>query len=252
MGHGGGKKEGLGALRLEDINITFRLIFLLSFSIILAISKGWMTLLLGFLALLLICILYDISMVESLKRIRVAEEFLLLMVLFLPFTYPGTPLLKVGPLSLTYEGVRTSMLVFARSFIILLGGAILLRSADPFTIVYGLYRLRVPKRLIEITLFALRYISVINNEYRRLKKAMRARAFKPGFNLHTYRSYAYLLGMLFLRSYDRADRVYKAMLARGFKGEIPLYRKESFSKVDLYFITSALSYIFLLSIFEWR
>ena len=47
---------------------------------------------------------------------------------------------------------------------------------------------------------------------------MKVRAFHPRTDLHTYRSYAYLVGMLLLRSYERSRRIYQAMLLRGFRG----------------------------------
>jgi cobalt/nickel transport system permease protein len=55
-------------------------------------------------------------------------------------------------------------------------------------------------------------------EYQRIMKAVRVRGFRPGTNLHTYRTYGYILGMLFVRSYDRAERIRAAMLCRGFSG----------------------------------
>lgn len=82
----------------------------------------------------------------------------------------------------------------------------------------GLRTLRVPASLCQLLLFALRYTHLIADEYGRLASAMRIRAFRPRCNLHTYRSYAYLVGMLLVRSWERAERVYNAMLCRGFDG----------------------------------
>ncbi len=62
-----------------------------------------------------------------------------------------------------------------------------------------------------------RYLFVIDQEYQRLIRAVQIRGFRPGTNLHTYRTYAYIVGMLLVRSAVRADQVYKAMLCRGFK-----------------------------------
>ena len=55
--------------------------------------------------------------------------------------------------------------------------------------------------------------------HRRLVRAVRVRGFRPGTNLHTYRTYAYIVGMLLVRSYCRADRVHRAMLCRGFRNK---------------------------------
>jgi cobalt/nickel transport system permease protein len=64
-----------------------------------------------------------------------------------------------------------------------------------------------------------RYIAVIQTEYHRLLRAAKFRGFVPGTNIHSYRTYAYLAGMLFVRASRRASRVYDAMRCRGFNGE---------------------------------
>ena len=81
-----------------------------------------------------------------------------------------------------------------------------------------LSRLRLPDKFVYLLLMSYRYIFVIFQEYQRLHRALRIRGFKPGTNLHTYRTYAYLIGMLFVRASDRAERVYRAMRCRGFSG----------------------------------
>jgi cobalt/nickel transport system permease protein len=48
------------------------------------------------------------------------------------------------------------------------------------------------------------------------------RAFRPKSNMHTYKTYAYLVGMLIVRSYDHSQRIYNAMLCRGFTGKFPI------------------------------
>lgn len=204
------------------MDIRLRLISLFAFALIIALSKGWLIPLVGLLTLLTFSLIYHINIIERFKRVALAEELLLIIVVFLPFTHPGTPLFKFGPIQLSYEGLREALLIFFRSSIIILGSSIFLNLSEPVTIIRGLYGLRFPYKLVEIAFFALRYISVVESEHRKLKKAMKARGFKPSLNLHTYKSYAYLLGMILLRSYDRAERVYKAMLARGFNGKLPV------------------------------
>jgi cobalt/nickel transport system permease protein len=64
---------------------------------------------------------------------------------------------------------------------------------------------------------------------------MRARCFRPGVNLHSYRSYAQLMGMLLVRSLDRAERVGEAMLCRGYAGKLPVFDHFSPQRRDLLF-----------------
>ena len=80
----------------------------------------------------------------------------------------------------------------------------------------GLHRIHVPDKMVFLVLMTYRYISVIEQEYKRLLRAAKFRGFNPGTNLHSYKTFAYLAGMLFVRASLRAQRVHQAMLCRGF------------------------------------
>ena len=66
-----------------------------------------------------------------------------------------------------------------------------------------------------------RYLHVISQEYRRLRRSAAMRCFRPATNLHTYRTYSYLIGMTIVRSHERSQRIYNAMRMRGFTGQLP-------------------------------
>ena len=70
-------------------------------------------------------------------------------------------------------------------------------------------------------MLTVRYLSLIRDEARRLHDAMRARAFAPRSNRHTWQSYGYLIGMLLVRALERARRVEEAMACRGYSGRFP-------------------------------
>ena len=75
----------------------------------------------------------------------------------------------------------------------------------------------------------------MHEEYSRLRNAVIIRCFKAGTNIHTYRTYAYLVGMLIVRSYERSQRIYQAMLCRGFKGRFPVISHFRLRKGDVVF-----------------
>jgi cobalt/nickel transport system permease protein len=111
----------------------------------------------------------------------------------------------------------------------------LLGTSEVFSLAHALVHLRVPMKLVYLFFFFYRYISVMHEEYLRLRRAMTLRSFKPGTNIHTYRSYAYLIGMLLVRSFDRSERIYRAMLARGFQGRFPVMRHFHLHTADVVF-----------------
>jgi cobalt/nickel transport system permease protein len=167
------------------------------------------------------------------RRLLLVNGFFALLWLFLPFTYPGETLFAVGPLSASRAGLRFTLILTLRANAIVLSSIALLGTTTVFNLVHALQHLHLPAKLVHIFFFCYRYIDVIQREYLRLRQAMRIRGFRPRTNLHTYRAYAYLVGMLLVRSYERSGRIYQAMLCRGFKGDFPVYRHFSLGRSDL-------------------
>ncbi len=160
------------------------------------------------------------------RRLGFIVPAFLLLVAFLPFLRPGTPLFSVGlgPFRLVYsrEGLLASG-IFALRLTCAALTVILLTFTTPFHVLLrSLEELRLPRIFTQLTQFTVRYSFVLYNEVLRMQRALRARNFTPGRHLwhrHTLRTLGGLLGALFIRSYERGERVYYAMLARGFKGE---------------------------------
>jgi len=82
---------------------------------------------------------------------------------------------------------------------------------------------RVPVPIVKTFAFAYRYIFLLQDELMRMSRAARARNFAPKHLLQVHR-FGWIIGSFFIRSYERAERVYLAMLARGFSGEFAISR----------------------------
>lgn len=100
-----------------------------------------------------------------------------------------------------------------------MAGIALLSTSSIFNLIHALHHLNFPEKLIQLFFFTYRHIYTIHSEYIKLNNAIKIRGFKPKTNLNTYKTYAYLVGMMLVRSYVRSKRVYDAMLCRGFKGK---------------------------------
>jgi cobalt/nickel transport system permease protein len=85
----------------------------------------------------------------------------------------------------------------------------------------GLDRLKMPRLITAIASFMVRYLEVVGGEFRRTRIAMTARGFDPRWLAQT-KPMAVSAGALFIRSYERGERVYQAMTARGFQGIMPV------------------------------
>jgi cobalt/nickel transport system permease protein len=188
-----------------------------------------------------------LSVTRLFLRLGVVNGFIAFLWLFLPFTVPGEKLFAVGPLSAQREGVNMALLITLKSNSIILMVIALLGTSQVFTLVHALSHMGAPDKLVHLFFFCFRYVHLIHDEYHRLLNAMKIRGFKPGTNMHTYRSYAYLVGMLLVKSFDRSTRILNAMKCRGFKGKFYILHHYEMKHYDYAFAGSAI----LLSVLLW-
>lgn len=183
-------------------------------------------------------IMTRVDMKKLFNRLAAVNIFILLLWFFLPFSYPGHEIFRVGPLTATRDGFLYSFAITLKANAIVLATIAILGTSEVFSLAHALVHLKVPNKLVYLFFFFYRYISVLHDEYTKLKRAIHVRAFKPGTNVHTYKTYAYLVGMLIVRSYDHSQRIYQAMLCRGFTGRFPIIAHFHMHTSDYLFIVS--------------
>ena len=154
----------------------------------------------------------------ALRRLWVVNAFVAFLWLFLPFSTPGEPALNLGPLTATRQGLALALLVTLKANAIMLAFMALASAMGVPALSRALSGLGLPRSLTQLIAFSYRYLFVLGEEYGGLRRAGAVRGFRPRTDLHTYRTYAHLLGMVLVRSLDRSERVYQAMLCRGFDG----------------------------------
>jgi cobalt/nickel transport system permease protein len=140
-------------------------------------------------------------------------------VLVLPFAAEG-PRLDVLGVGLAEAGLWTAWGIAAKATLAVLATGVLAATTPAPEIVAGLERLRVPRQLTAIAGFAIRYLQVVLDEFRRLQAARVARGDDPRW-LWQARAAARSAGALAVRCFERGERVHRAMLARGFDGRTP-------------------------------
>ncbi len=189
---------------------------------------------------------------KVLGRLLLANIFIVFLWAFLPWSVPGTPLWRLGPMVVTLEGIRISALITLKCNAILAATVALLGTSPTHELAAALSRLRAPRKLLVLFYLCLRYLQLIHAESARLRQAAAVRGFIPRTNLTTYRNYAGLLGALLVRSHERAVRVYDAMLCRGFAGRFPLLDARKPRARDLLGGAVLVSSAALLGILEWQ
>lgn len=207
-----------GTSPIHRIDPRHRIAFAAVFSLQTAVCHRLPTLVLALAAAACLVAAARLDVRQVLRRWVPVLVFLALLWLVLPWTVPGRPLLEAGPLSASREGLRLSLEISLKSTAILLALMALAATMTAATLGHALHRLGVPEKIVSLLTITYRYVFVIEAEFTRLRRAAKVRGFRPGTNLHTYRTTAYLVGMLFVRAADRAERVYAAMRCRGFQG----------------------------------
>jgi cobalt/nickel transport system permease protein len=185
------------------------------------------------------------------KRLVLVNGLILLVWLVVPLTFGGQSLFQVGPLSISRAGVILAARITLKSNAILLTFIALIATMAFSTLGYALKQLHVPEKIIQLLLMNYRYVFVIEQEYQRLIRAAKIRGFQPKTNLHTYRTYAYVIGMLLVKATSRAQRVYQAMLCRGFKGTFYSLQEFKAGAESLIFSVLMTGIIIVLVFMEW-
>jgi cobalt/nickel transport system permease protein len=236
---------------VHGLDPRIRITVAILFSVVVAVSSRFSALLPALALSLFLLVLTRLSARKVFYRLLLVNGLILFLWLLLPFTFRGEPLFHIGPLAGTKEGVLYASQITLKCNAILLAMITLVATIPIFTLGHAMRRLRFPDKIIHLFLFTYRYIHVIFQEYSRLVNAMKIRGFIPGTNLHTYRSYAYLVGMLLIKSYDRAERVYRAMLCRGFSGRYYTLSQFSVKRGDIVYLSLMLAAILGLVLLQW-
>jgi len=231
---------------VHDLDPRVKIIVTMIFSIVVALNNSIQVAAVSLILPVALAICARLNFRKLMARLGIVNGFILFLWLFLPFTTPGETVYSLGPLSIQWEGLYQALLITLKSNSIILMAVALLGTSQIFTLVHALSHLWVPDKLVHLFFFCFRYIHVIHEEYHRLINAMKIRGFKPKTNLHTYRAYSYLVGMLLVRSFDRSKRIMKAMKCRGFKGKFFILHHYEMKRCDYAMACSSLAFsIFL-------
>jgi cobalt/nickel transport system permease protein len=150
-----------------------------------------------------------------LRRMAIETPYVVFAVL-LPFVATG-PQVSVAGMSLSSSGLLGAWNLLAKGTLGVVAAILLSATTSPRALLVGLERLRLPSALIAILSFMVRYVSVVSDDLRRMRIARLSRGARGGH----LKAVAAGAGSLFVRSYERGERVHLAMLARGYNGSMP-------------------------------
>ena len=165
-------------------------------------------------------IIYNISSLPVsflLKRLRYPSFFLLVVVLILPFLSGQTVIMSIGPLDVRQEGLITVLLIAIRFLSILTIGLILFGTTPFLTTIKAMRALGLPPIMADMTLLTFRYLHEIGSDLQKMQTSMSLRGFqRHHFSIRGLLIPVWLSGSILVRSYERSEWVYKAMILRGY------------------------------------
>jgi cobalt/nickel transport system permease protein len=173
----------------------------------------------GYLALIAIVIGVSRVPITYLTKRLVIEVPFVVFALLLPLVATG-PQIEVFGLGLSEAGLLAAWGMLAKGTLGVLASLTLAATTESDQILRGLRRLRFPGLLVQIMGFMIRYLDVVTRELAQMLTAIRSRGCDPRSPRH-WPTLARSLGALFIRSYERGERVHLAMLSRGYTGTLP-------------------------------
>ncbi|MGI2336047.1 MAG: cobalt ECF transporter T component CbiQ [Dehalogenimonas sp.] len=220
----------------RDPRLKFLLSLLFIIVVVLTPPGSWLTFAAYFGIVAAVFMLSRLPLVYVLKRSLVIIPFVLLLGIINVFTHPGLELVGLN-LGGWHLGVTDSGLIFigtllARSWLSVLA-LILLSSTTPLpSLLKGLEKLKMPKVMVMILSFMYRYLFLLIDEVLRMKQARDSRTVGKLSNTFQAKTVGSMIGALFIRSYERGERVYAAMVARGFDGTSRTLNEMTFNRRD--------------------
>lgn len=169
--------------------------------------------------LLAVVVFAELPLGFVLRRMTIEVPFVAFAV-FLPFL-GGGPQTEVLGVALSLEGLWGAWNILAKATLGVAASVTLIATTEIPDLLHGLDRLRVPRLFTAIAGFMVRYIDVIAGELQRTRTAMTARGHDSRW-LWQATPLATAAGALFVRSYERGERVHQAMVARGYDGRMPM------------------------------
>ncbi|KRV48864.1 cobalt ABC transporter permease [Wenjunlia vitaminophila] len=154
-----------------------------------------------------------------LRRLLIEVPFVA-FALALPFVAGGDRTEVLG-MSLSVSGLHGAWNVLAKGTLGVAASVLLAATTQVWALLIALQRLRVPTLLVQIASFMIRYSDVVVQEMARMRIARESR----GFTARGPRSWKVLAtsaGALFIRTYERGERVHLAMVSRGHTGSMPV------------------------------
>ncbi len=164
-----------------------------------------------------------------LRRLKPLAILTLALVLILPLTAPrgvGTPTISIvleplGALTMNGDALLSAVMIGAKAAAVVIATTLMIETSPYATTIGALERLGVPSSIAQMLLLSYRYLFVLREEAKRMSRAMYLRGFKAKAHRESLQIIGAFVGTLFVRSFERMERISDAMRLRGYRGTFP-------------------------------
>jgi cobalt/nickel transport system permease protein len=225
MGAGHGHKlhyHGHSPVHRAPAHLKIAALLVFMFTVV-ATPRDWFPVFAGYFVLLLAVIAISRVPFTYIGKRMVVEVPFVVFALLMPFVATG-PRVDVLGVAVSQAGLLAAWGLLAKGTLGVMASLTLAATTEPRDLLAGQERLRVPTQLVQIVGFMVRYLDVVTEEMRRMRIARESRGF-TGRGVRTWPVVARTAGALFIRSYERGERVHLAMLSRGHQGGLPTARE---------------------------
>ncbi len=205
---------------IHELAPHYKILSLLSFLIVCVatpIQNYWAFIAFGALVSTLLMVA-RLPVLTIAKRATIEIPFLVFAIL-MPFFSKGERF-EILFFNVSREGALAALSIIAKGTLGVLTAILLSGTTPAREILRGFELLKMPSLLVQIMTFMLRYMNVITDEMERMKVARLSRGFEER-GIRDWKFIAGTAGALFVRSYERGERVHTSMIARGYEGELP-------------------------------
>jgi len=232
---------------IDRLDPRMRVVMVTLFAFATVLSHNFYVLTVAVIAGFLLAVMAQLNVKRTLRRVIAMDMFMIFLVILLPFTTPGETWFTLFGLAASKEGFLHALMILLKAHAVVLALLSLVGTISATTLGHALAHLKVPDKLVHLMLFTVRYLEVIGQEYKRMRRAMQARAFVLRTDMHTWRSIGYLIGMLLVHSLERSERIMDAMKCRGYKGQFYLVDDMALKRDDYQFMAVFLPFLGLLT-----
>lgn len=232
--------------RIKIISIITFIMFIISTK-----PGSFLSFLLYSVLIFLLILASRIPLVFIIRRSLVIIPFVLLITISVPFIKGQEAIgnYSIGRLNLTFyhEGLMVFLNILLKAYLSILCMILLMTSTKFNNFLKALEKLRLPLLITMILSFMYRYIFVIQDEVMKMKQAKDSRTVGGSHWFH-FKIISNMIGVLFIRSFERAESVYLAMCSRGFDGRIKTLNELYITYKDWFFLTGIITLLIVIKL----